>query len=176
MRFYRLWSHSPQSDVLLIGSNSECVLLPLGTAIYPRVSFRLWPSRVRPACRRVMSRTRLNELCGRQMARWKPRRVSFPTRAARYSQTKIASKKCICQTSHPLFSSPAAHTVSAAARTLRFDNTVTYYQYSCPGCSFAQLGTLQRHASAGSLFADTNLEGVGWVGACRSIAAPRNPL
>eukprot|EP01043_Picozoa_sp_COSAG02_P093974 COSAG02_NODE_30455_length_550_cov_3.496674_1_plen_118_part_01 len=30
---------------------------------------------------RVMSRTRLNELCGRQMmARWKPPRVSFPTR------------------------------------------------------------------------------------------------
>ena len=35
---------------------------------------------VRPAYR-VMSRTGLNELCDRQMmARWKPRRVSFPTR------------------------------------------------------------------------------------------------
>ena len=35
---------------------------------------------VRPAYR-VMSRTWLNELCRRQMmARWKPRRVSFPTR------------------------------------------------------------------------------------------------
>ena len=35
---------------------------------------------VRPAYR-LMSRTRLNELCGRQMmARWKPRRASFPTR------------------------------------------------------------------------------------------------
>ena len=46
---------------------------------------------VRPAYR-VMSRTWLNELCGRQMmARWKPRRVSFPTRGG----SIFSDEKCV---------------------------------------------------------------------------------
>ena len=42
---------------------------------------------------------------------------------------------------------------------------------AAPGfCSFAQLGTLLRHACEGSLLAGENWRGVGWVGVGRTIS------
>ena len=59
----------------------------VGRAVAPRGR----AGSVRPA-HRVMSRTWLNELCGRQMmARWKPRRVSFPTRGG----SKFSDENCV---------------------------------------------------------------------------------
>ena len=46
-----------------------------------------------------------------------------------------------------------------------------------PGfCSFAQLGTLLRHAREGSLLAGQNWQGVGWVGVGKSIAVLEFPV
>ena len=53
----------------------------------------------RAACdrrHRVMSRTWLNELCGRQMmARWDPRRVSFPTRGGSIFSDENCSRRSL---------------------------------------------------------------------------------
>ena len=54
---------------------------------------------------RVMSRTRLNELCGRQMmARWKPRRVSFPTRGGSIFSDENCARRRLYEEGYSVYS------------------------------------------------------------------------